>query len=501
MKKNQKQVQTAKKEKKTMDLRSLKMGSYHTVFAIIVIAIVVALNLIVSALPTTWTRPDISDDEMFTLSQTTLDLLDGLDKDVTFYLIANSGTEDTNLITLLDRYRAASSHISVEYVDPVSHPSFVSQYTDTQLDNNSVIAVSGEKSRAVPYTDIYTIDVETLSQEEQMYYQYYGEEYVSPNVFSGESAFSAAIDYLLMDNLPQIAVLQGHGETALEAMSSDAYNALLNENLSFVEVNLSAASNNSLTGMQAVFINLPTTDITDAELEALQTYAAQGGNIILITAPSTVSGGTGIEKMTNLSQLTSMFGLSGQDGIIMEGNPNYYTAYPYVLMPQIGTSSPIAQRMTSVTSQIFMAYSHMITIASDLPENITTYPVLSTTEDAYQKAAGATDTAKEDGDLPGAFHVGVEAINDVTGAQLVWYSSPYIEIVQNGTGNEELFLSTFLTVCDKDSALSLAGKNISVSTLTVSEQNQQIWGNVLMIGVPAVLVIIGLFVWLHRRHA
>ena len=86
-----------------MDLRSLKMGSYHTVFAIIVIAIVVALNLIVSALPTTWTRPDISDDEMFTLSQTTLDLLDGLDKDVTFYLIANSGTEDTNLISLLDR--------------------------------------------------------------------------------------------------------------------------------------------------------------------------------------------------------------------------------------------------------------------------------------------------------------------------------------------------------------------------------------------------------------
>ena len=95
----------------------------------------------------------------------------------------------------------------------------------------------------------------------------------------------------------------------------------------------------------------------------------------------------------------------------------------------------------------------------------------------------------------------MEAINDVTGAQLVWYSSPYIEIVQNGTGNEELFLSTFLTVCDKDSALSLAGKNISVSTLTVSEQNQQIWGNVLMIGVPAILVIIGLFVWLHRRHA
>ena len=40
MKKNRKQVQTAKKEKKTMDLRSLKMGSYHTVFAIIVIAIV-----------------------------------------------------------------------------------------------------------------------------------------------------------------------------------------------------------------------------------------------------------------------------------------------------------------------------------------------------------------------------------------------------------------------------------------------------------------------------
>ena len=64
-----------------------------------------------------------------------------------------------------------------------------------------------------------------------------------------------------------------------------------------------------------------------------------------------------------------------------------------------------------------------------------------------------------------------------------------------------MLLSTLLTLCGKESTpLSIDTKSIAVSSLTVSEQQQTLWGNVLMIGVPVAFVIVGLFIWLRRRR-
>ncbi len=52
-------------------------------------------------------------------------MLHDLESDVTIYQIAQDGSEDENIKSLLKRYEDESKHIKVEQKDPVVNPGFV----------------------------------------------------------------------------------------------------------------------------------------------------------------------------------------------------------------------------------------------------------------------------------------------------------------------------------------------------------------------------------------
>ena len=68
-------------------------------------------------------------------------MLKDLDKDVTIYQIAQSGSEDENITNLLKKYEDESKHIKVEQKDPVVNPKFITEYTSDDLSANSLIVV------------------------------------------------------------------------------------------------------------------------------------------------------------------------------------------------------------------------------------------------------------------------------------------------------------------------------------------------------------------------
>lgn len=82
-------------------------------------------------------------------------MLKDLDKDVTIYQIAQSGSEDETISNLLQRYADESDHIKVEQKDPVVNPKFVSEYTSDNLSSNSLIVVCGDRNKVVNYNNIY----------------------------------------------------------------------------------------------------------------------------------------------------------------------------------------------------------------------------------------------------------------------------------------------------------------------------------------------------------
>ena len=108
--------------------RAFRAGGYSLAAAAIVIAIAVALNLMVNALPASWTKVDLTDTGLYSLSSQTEQLTAALEEDVTVYWIVQSGSEDSTLGQLLERYESLSKHLKVVEKDPVVYPNFAQQY-------------------------------------------------------------------------------------------------------------------------------------------------------------------------------------------------------------------------------------------------------------------------------------------------------------------------------------------------------------------------------------
>ena len=125
---------------------------------VVVLAFVILVNLVVQALPSKWTEFDISTSSLFTLSDTSKNLLHELNSDVTAYYLAESGQEDANITRLLDRYADESSHFGWQQRDPVLYPTFAQQYDGAAT--GSVVLSCGDNYRVVGYNDMYQLDIE-----------------------------------------------------------------------------------------------------------------------------------------------------------------------------------------------------------------------------------------------------------------------------------------------------------------------------------------------------
>ncbi len=101
----------------TINKKQMKKGSYSIAITAIVIAIVIAANLVMAEIPSQYTQVDVSEQKLYTISDETQKLLKSLDEDVTMYFIVQSDNKDGTVEKLLERYEDASSHIKVKQME------------------------------------------------------------------------------------------------------------------------------------------------------------------------------------------------------------------------------------------------------------------------------------------------------------------------------------------------------------------------------------------------
>ena len=69
-------------------------GSYSLVISAVVLAILIAVNLFASSLPSRLTKIDISSSKLYSITSNTKVVVNALDQDVTIYWVVQSGEED-----------------------------------------------------------------------------------------------------------------------------------------------------------------------------------------------------------------------------------------------------------------------------------------------------------------------------------------------------------------------------------------------------------------------
>ncbi|MEI3413466.1 MAG: GldG family protein [Blautia sp.] len=477
-----------RKFKDTVNKKYLKNGSYSSVMIVVFVAIIIVINMIAGNLPSKYTQLDISTEKLYTIGDETKAMLKDLDKDVTIYQIAQSGSEDETISNLLQRYADESEHITVEVKDPVVNPKFVSEYTTDNLSSNSLIVVCGDRNKVINYNNIYQSELDYNT------YSY------NTTGFDGEGQITSAIAYVTSEDLPILYTLEGHGEQELDStIKEDVEKA----NMDIQSLNL-LTEGSVPDDASCLLINSPTSDFSDDEKDAIITYLENGGKAMIF------SDYTGTE-MKNFDAILENYGVKRAEGLVFEGDSQHYAMQmPYYLVPTV-ESTDITSEVASSGYYILMPYAQGIQKTDDVRDTVNIESLLTTSDSAYSKTDINSGTLeKEDGDVEGPFDLGVsitESVEDGKETHIIYFSTANLlqgEVNQMVSGgNEKLVMAAFSSLVDNETTttVSIPAKSLEVSYLTLTAYDASFW-KICVIGlIPGAFLVIGFMIWLKRRKA
>ena len=266
------------------------------------------------------------------------------------------------------------------------------------MPNNSLIVECGDSSRYISYEDIYLTEADMAS-------------YSYTTSFDGEGAITSAIDYVVSEDHPKLYMTEGHGEAEVSAVFAEQIEKQNIETVTFTLLNSDTIPEDA----DVVLIHAPTSDISKEEKDMLAEYTKNGGKLMVIAGPAE----DGV--LTNLYSLLGDYGVEAEEGIVAEGDRNYYAfRQPYILLPDMAEHE-ITNPLIEGNYYAIMPIAQGLTV-TDTTGSVT--QLLTTSETAYSKAAGyAIETyEKEEGDVDGPFATAV-AVDCGSGGRMVWFAS------------------------------------------------------------------------------
>lgn len=458
---------------------ALKGGSYSLVLTGIVLAILIAVNVLASVLPSTWTQLDISSAKLYSITSNTKAVVNALEKDVTIYWMVQSDKEDDIIENLLAKYESLSEHIKVVKKNPDVYPTFAQQYTSETVLNNSLIVECGDSSRYISYEDIYLTEADMAS-------------YSYTTSFDGEGAITSAIDYVVSEDHPKLYMTEGHGEAEVSAVFAEQIEKQNIETVTFTLLNSDTIPEDA----DVVLIHAPTSDISKEEKDMLAEYTKNGGKLMVMAGPAE----DGV--LTNLYSLLGDYGVEAAEGIVAEGDRNYYAfRQPYILLPDMAEHE-ITNPLIEGNYYAIMPIAQGLTV-TDTTGSVT--QLLTTSEMAYSKADGyAIETyEKEEGDADGPFATAV-AVDCGSGGRMVWFaSSNFLDDMYNAYSsgaNLDLGMNALSFMIGEREAVAIRSKSLNYSYLTINESAAS-YLKVMMIGVfPLAFLGYGVYVIVSRRR-
>ena len=456
-------------------------GSYSLTISVVVLAILVVINIFASALPTAVTKYDISASKLYSITSNTKVVVNALEQDVTIYWMVQSGQEDAVIENLLGKYDSLSDHIQVVKKNPDVYPTFAEQYTDETVRNNSLIVECGDRSRFIGYDDIYV-------QEADIYSYSYN------TSFDGEGAITSAIDYVVSEELPQVYILEGHGEAGLPASFQEQIEKENMETRTLSLLTVDAVPEDA----DCVMIYAPESDISQEEKDLLADYTADGGKLFVVAGP--VQNGI----LENLYSMLADYGVEANEGIVVEGDREHYSFQgPTVLLPDM-TSDPITDSLIEENYYPIMPISLGLTVTENSGSGTVT-ELLTTSGMAYSKLAGygMTDYEKDEGDIDGSFALAV-SIETAGEGQILWFTSSYfLDDMYNATSsgaNANLGMNALSSLTGETEAMAIRSKSLNYNYLTINSSTASLLKALMTSVFPLLYLGIGVWVVLKRRR-
>lgn len=482
-----------------------KHGSYSVGMTVLVVAVIIVLNLVVGQIPEAYRNIDVSSTKIYDISDTSKDLLKGLDDKIDMKVLAVKDETDDRITTFISKYAALSDKIKVEWIDPVLHPSALTEYNTSQ----NTIYVSCEatgKSTTISFDKI-------LVSDSSSYYYSGSSSYTS---FDGEGQLSSAVNYVTSDVQKKIYTVTGHGEDSLSTTITDL---MTKNNYTTEELNL-LMTDSIPDDCDLLLMDGPTNDLSDDEVSLLSGYLGEGGKVMCLL------GDTGLASLPKLAGLLKDYGIEGADGYIADPQ-RCYQNQPYYIFPVMNLSGDMADGISS--QMVLLMNSRGLTTTDPARDTITTSAFMTTSEQAYavteedQKQGTydlgvvATETISSDSDssddISSDSDSSTDASSDSTSSDdSTEGKESRLTVISAGSlidqqitdafsqlENTQVFMNAVTANFDGVTNLSIEAKSLTTEYNTV--QHAGGFSILVVFGIPAVVLIGGFVVWFRRRKA
>lgn len=467
------------KIKKLFQSNDSKHGSYTLAMTSIVIAIVIVFNMIVNLIPENKRQFDISSTNIYEISSKSKKIINKVDHDVTFYVLAEKSSTDKRIKTFINKYASLSDKIHIKWIDPVLHPSALTKYGTKE--NNIVISCKKtNRTTTVSFDDILVSSASYYSTSS------------SASSFDGDGQLTSALNYVTSDKEYKAYYTSGHGESSL---SSEVTSLLTKSRISTSDLLLMTATSIP-DDCDLLIIDWATSDFTKDEVKLLSSYLKKGGKVVTLLAQTNKS-------MKNLYGLLKDYGLTVQSGYIADTERSYQGNY-YYLIPNLSVSGDMASGISS--NSVMMINSKGMTQSTPARDSISTDSFMTTSSNGY----AVTEKKQTQGTyVLGATSTESVKVKNSKGkkvtkeSRLTVYGSNMLideQITSSFSSLENLTLFTNSVTASLDNAdnVSISPKSLEVSYNTIAHPGP--FSILVVFVIPVGLIIGGFIVWFRRRR-
>ncbi|MBQ6171168.1 MAG: GldG family protein [Clostridia bacterium] len=497
----------------------IKFGSLSTLFTIIFIAVVIAINVFVSLAAQRFNlKIDLTSEKVFTLDQETKDFLAELKSPVEVIILGDettyrSATSTSGAIAptryvveTVDNYVRESEYVSVHFVDPRYNPNFFKSRNIT-LDDGTDTA-----------DNIFLV---VYSPETQRY------RFIKDTIFENlmyvglERRLTAGMLYTTVEDIQTVAIIKGHGEGTLpyfqETLKDNGFDVKYITIQDFDEIP---------DFVSVLVVNNPTRNYSDDDINKIDAWLSNnedlGHHLMVFTDLN-------MPKNPKLEEYLVEWGLSlGTENIFDYSNSYAFTnaSYPLLKVKYADDAKTLAEDLAREGYYQFvqLGAARAVNRIFDSKDSRKTYGVIDTFPTAFSRYTASTKlspndwknfTYDEENDTVGPFYLSAisrqtryEGMTEFSSSVYLCGSTSFVDdyFVSNIDGNNQqtaefmIKLCKFLVASKKSYDTDILPAQLIFDTLAFETTTQVIitvLGIVLVL--PLIFSIIGIIVWRKRK--
>jgi len=480
--------------------KKFRLGTYSAVMILLAIIIFVFANLLAGEFDRS---VDLTSQQIFSLSEQSRQFLSEMEHHITITRIAGAGQElpgtlaNISRITaqLLEEYASASPHIRVETRDPLLNPALIHRFAveagiEGGIPDHSVV-VESDGIRVIEPQNMVDFDVNPLTGSVSQIRSY--------NI---EREITRAIQHVTQGTTAIVYYVTGSGEASLPPQLISFLEAE-----KFVIREINPALDDIPPDADILLVSMPMRDWTEPKAERVSNFLKNEGRAFFALDLAPVD--TPI-----FSNILDDYGIYISQNIIFEDNPqnifngrNFFHIIPNILQHEI-TENIFARQFANLVP--FFPVEMRINPIRRTTLNIE--PLWFTSRESFSRHLDeeAETLSRIPSDTLGPFPLAV-AVTDrifITGTEYLtkivatnnrdFYNPSYYVYV--GDGNYHFVLNALLWLKDQPPAIFIPAKTPpGQSPLLITDRASTIIGGVAMLGFPALIFAVGIFVRFRRK--